>query len=63
MRILNINVRSFCTANNARLGHLLHHYLMHAAERGAAVWALFVVAVAVVIFLFIGGCLLLRRAR
>jgi hypothetical protein len=46
--------------------HLLHHFLDHTTDPSArtpAFWAGFSAAIVLGVFSFLGGCLLLRRAR
>ena len=63
MRILNIVCGVAVLFTTLAFGHLMHHYLMNADRGDPAFWALFTLAIGVVIFSFIGGCLLLRHRR
>jgi succinate dehydrogenase/fumarate reductase cytochrome b subunit len=43
--------------------HVLHHFFVEAPHDSPVFWAGMVIAVAVWILSFIGGCLLLKRSR
>jgi hypothetical protein len=63
MRILNILSGLAVLFTTLAFGHLLHHHFAGAPHDNPVVWAGFAVGAAVGIFSFLGGCLLLRRAR
>ncbi len=71
MRILNILSGLAVLFTTLAFGHLLQHHLLHhhsvgvsgADLRGPAFFAAMAAAVVIFILSFIGGCLLLRRAR
>jgi hypothetical protein len=43
--------------------HIWHHFLTHAPDRTAGFWMWMIAAAIVGVFSFVGGYLLLRRAR
>jgi hypothetical protein len=63
MRNLNALCGVAVLLTTLAFAHLLHHYVINAGHGDLAFWAMFSLAVIVVIFSFVGGCLLLRRSR
>jgi hypothetical protein len=65
MRIVNILSGLAVLFTTLAFAHLLHHHFLHAGEgaHSATFLAGMVICVAVGVFSFIGGCLLLRRGR
>jgi hypothetical protein len=66
MRTLNIVCGVCVLLVSLHLVHAIHHFLGAPPEeftRSAAYWGGFAAAILIRIFSFIGGCLLLRRAR
>jgi len=65
-RILNIVCGVAVLIMTLHFPHLLHHFLHHNADpaaRSLAFWAGFSGAIVLGVFSFLGGCLLLWRAR
>jgi hypothetical protein len=65
MRIVNILSGLAVLFTTLAFAHLLHHHFLHAGEtaHSATFLAGMGICVAVGIFSFIGGCLLIRRGR
>lgn len=66
MRVLSFVSGLAVLLTTLAFGHLIHHFVMHAHEAaaiGPGVWAGVLLALCVWFLSFVGGCLLLWRAR